>query len=378
MASQSDWEEQWQTFLNSGAFKVLALAGLSGNAHSVVLYLLNCFVSGIRDVLTSSSEMSVLLGIGAHDVDQILTDLSEMSIVRIDRNSGDRMVLSLNLNLQTWSNLKLPAHRDSGQRRRIGDAANVRPIRPQERPPSAHLNWSQSEGSGPKNEEGRDSDNGALSGSLEALNFPLRQVRKNPDSEAASAWREGEAALAGADVNVREGAENGGSESQQSPQECVLAAFLAVHPEASSERERVFAEALVATHPVEQITDIIWRFPVELRSLGLLLGAWLHFSQKRDQAERAERPALLDEYRKQAEDADRQLRLASRRMLKLVKAGRIELSSDEEVLLHVLHEHDVPRRQLYWALRKRTRYPALADFFAEVHQLAQAPAGPSV
>lgn len=377
MASQGDWEDQWKTFLDSGAFKVLALAGLSGNAHSVVLYLINCFVSGIRDVLTSATEMSVLLGIRAHDVDQILQDLSEMSILRIDRNSGDRMVLSLNMDPQTWRNLRLPAQRDSGQRRRLGDAANVRPIRPQEKPQSANLNWSQTDGAVSEPIESGDSESTAAGGSLDALNFPLRQVRRRSGSGSGSAHGESEPLPAAAGASAPDGASGRGpSEGELPPEERVLAAFLAVHPAASPDRERLFAEALVATHPVEQITDIIRRFPVELRSLGLLLGAWLHFSQKRDQAERAERPALLDEYRKQAEDADRQLRLASRRMLKLLQAGRIELSSDEEVLLHVLHEHDVPRRQLYWALRMKTRYPALADFFGEVHQLAQAPVGP--
>jgi hypothetical protein len=397
MASQGGWEDQWKTFLDSGAFKVLALAGLSGNAHSVVLYLINCFVSGIRDVLTSSSEMSVLLGISAGHIDQILSELSDMQIVKMDRNSGDRMILSLNMDPQTWRNLRLPAQRDCGQRRRIGDAANVRPIRPQEKPHSANRNWSQADSSSPQismdepsspsgadHSDGLVDDEGAAStrlvhsgGSLEALNFPLRQVGVT-DGRHKGGQTGGSPSGPGAEngpISMGAGATGAQGDNALSSVDQILADFLAAHPDANPARERLFAEALVATHPHEQIADIIQRFPQEIRSLGLLLGAWLHFSQKRDLAERAERPALLDEYRKQAEDADGRLRLASRRMLKLLHAGRIELSSDEEVLLHVLHEHEVPRRQLYWALRMRSRYPALADFFSEVSHLAQAPAG---
>ncbi len=324
-------EEKWKLFVDMGAFKLLALAGLSGNTLSVVCYLINCFVSGIPEVLTSSRELSVLLGMRPGEVEECLEVLVDMNIVKLQRNNGERMIVCLMMDPTQWKNLKLPAVRDSGKRRRIGDAANVRPIRPQ-KPTITNT----------------EEDN--LGSSLEALSFPMDPGQPKPERTNSD----------DSSVNL-------------APIERVLQSFLDFHPEADEARERTFAETLVATQPTDQVLTMVKSFGAEIRSLGLLVGAWVHYSQKLDKLSAESNTSSLEEYRKQTESSDRLLREAAKTMLKREAQGNISLSTPERVLLHVFEEHDMPRRQLYWALQMTHRYPALKEFFNEVRSLAHAP-----
>lgn len=329
--------KQWNAFLSGGAFKLLALSGLSGHALSLMCYLLNCYVSGIDDVMSSSRELSVLLGFPEPDVRQALELLIEMNMVSCVRDDGERQVYRVQLQTEHWRNLRIPALRDGTPRRRIGDAANIWPIRPLQ-PPDIP--------------EGGAELQAADENSLDALSYPLERG-------------------SGASEPAGEGEETG----RKTQLEDIVEAFMADHPEADRGKERVFAETLLAQHDGDLVLHMVQTFGRELSSLGLLIGAWLHFSQKFVALQSDEQMARLDDYRRQNEAQERNLRRSARRLLDKAasESPALVLSSHELTLLHVLSEHAHPRKQLYWALKMRHRYPELTQFLKEVETFAQTP-----
>jgi hypothetical protein len=88
-------------FLNSSGFKILALARLSPYEYSICLYLINCTVSGLDQIVTTEEELASLLGCNESDITESLMDLKSKNIIRL--RYADKMHIgnnSMRLGLQ--------------------------------------------------------------------------------------------------------------------------------------------------------------------------------------------------------------------------------------------------------------------------------------
>jgi hypothetical protein len=81
----------------------------------------------------------------------------------------------------------------------------------------------------------------------------------------------------------------------------------------------------------------------------------------------------LESYRQRHMSAEKRIRTLANTELKKAQANKSILSADEQLLLRIFLRHEQPRRQLYWALKVRERYPHLHDFFAVTADLALPP-----
>ena len=52
----------FQNFMNSSGFKVLAMARLTVFQYSLVLYLFNCSISGMDELITTENELANIIG----------------------------------------------------------------------------------------------------------------------------------------------------------------------------------------------------------------------------------------------------------------------------------------------------------------------------
>lgn len=72
-----------KTFMETSGFKVLAMAHLGPCEYSVVLYLINCAISGHDQVVTNESELSSLIGYSEKELSDALGLLSSRQIIRV-------------------------------------------------------------------------------------------------------------------------------------------------------------------------------------------------------------------------------------------------------------------------------------------------------
>src|SRR5687767_9976394 len=86
MASQHDYKR----FMKESGFKVLALARLSQCEYSVMLYLLNCAMSGLDQFITTEPELASLIGYDDGTLRATLGELAGKNIIRL--HYGDSTV----------------------------------------------------------------------------------------------------------------------------------------------------------------------------------------------------------------------------------------------------------------------------------------------
>jgi len=72
-----------QHFLKESGFKLLAFARLSQCGYSLILYVLNCSVSGLDQIITTEGELAALIGYSEKDVREALTDLAQRHMIRL-------------------------------------------------------------------------------------------------------------------------------------------------------------------------------------------------------------------------------------------------------------------------------------------------------
>jgi len=72
-----------QVFLRESGFKVLAMARLTQCEYSLVLYTLNCAVSGLDQFITTEAELALMIGYDERTVADSLTNLASRNIVRV-------------------------------------------------------------------------------------------------------------------------------------------------------------------------------------------------------------------------------------------------------------------------------------------------------
>jgi len=352
-----------QTFVDKGGFKLLAVARLASGSYGLVCYLLNCLAAGVEEVVSSPGELAVLLGISERQARQSLDELETCNIISLARHGGKTVAARLNLDPSTWQNLRRESAAGKRKRTPLGDAHNVRSLIPQPAPPIPSADGETGlravtpeggGGNGTNSDEGRSVDGGDGLSPGEALVFPTGQ-------------REG----------VRGGRSGAGASDAPKrlpPEEAAVARVLESfsaqkNGAADDDKERAYASLLCENHPVEQIVALIGAFGKEIPSLGLLAGAWMHYTERFHRLDKEE--ISLEAYRKKIEAAERKLRSLAAAELKRAQALKVTLSADEELLLRVFMRHEHPRKQLYWALQVQSRYPHLQDFFAATASMAQ-------
>lgn len=315
-----------RNFWEQGGFKVLAIANLGSCSYSLFLYILNCIVAGIDEIVSSTGEISILLGVPEKQVKIAIEELSESNILRVTKKHGRTLVLKLNLNPEKWKNLR---RFPEGNKRILGDAKNLHSLIPQNKI-STKLKPT----------------NIALS-SQEALVFPKKidisiKHKKSKDNKSTL------------DIEIKK----------------ILKIFEKYQKnKINVTKESSFARLLLENHPIDQIIALIHFFSKEIPSLSMLAGAWFHYLNiYREETTEVDD---LNAFRKKHLNFDEKIRaLASSELKKIQKEKKI-ITPDEELLLHILIRHDQPRKQLYWALKAKERYPGLTLFLTQAKNSAE-------
>lgn len=292
----------FRRFVKESGFKVLALARLSQCEYSVMLYLLNCVVSGLDQFITTESELASLIGYDDDTLRAAIGELAGKNLIRLhygDSAAGtDPDNASLRIGLQydmtKWI-LAYDVHATSKD-------AVVFPFRRQTGP-SLHVL------------EGQKRD---------------RNAKKN-EQEISTAQR-------------------------------VLDSFTqfgALDDDEVAQSEEA-ARMLVETHPVDQVLLMIRHFGRRIPTLSLLASSWQHY-QELFEAETAK--VDMGSARQKHEELDQKVRDQAAQVL--AKREEIKLTEEEVTVLQILTKHRHPRRQLFWAYQLRSRYPNLGGFFAE-------------
>lgn len=96
-------------FMKNSGFKVLAMARFNQSEYSVLLYLINCAVARIDELVTTKAELASLIGYDIPSMTYALNNLSERKAVRIKyadlhANGDDNaaMRIAINFDIQKW------------------------------------------------------------------------------------------------------------------------------------------------------------------------------------------------------------------------------------------------------------------------------------
>src|SRR5262245_37270431 len=98
----------FKKFTNASGFKILAMAKLNSCEYSVVLYLLNCAISGLSDVISTDAEIASLIGCDEPTVRKALDALAKRDIIRIRYGAShtnpdiDSMRVGMQFDISKW------------------------------------------------------------------------------------------------------------------------------------------------------------------------------------------------------------------------------------------------------------------------------------
>ncbi|MEN9825750.1 MAG: hypothetical protein RI953_1495 [Pseudomonadota bacterium] len=376
----------FKRFAESGGFKLLAVARFSGPAYALISYLLNGLAARVEEVVTSPGELALILGVTERQIKSALSELAESGVVQVTERNGSTCLLRMNLDTAHWR--KLAKTPDAKNRRGLGDAKNVRTLHPQPPVPNGShpVDMDKVTTETPQDKRKGKKKAAAEQDGLsahEALVFPARSKAQKPGLHLAENPHlvsiEGGRNNRHSDEHPKAGARSGtqpedipGTVEHESQR--ILESFLKLRSseqEFDRERELDYARLLAESHPTEHVLQLITHFGKEVPSLALLAGAWMHYSDTfhKHQNEQVD----LESYRQRHMSAEKRIRTLANTELKKAQANKSILSADEQLLLRIFLRHEQPRRQLYWALKVRERYPHLHDFFAVTADLALPP-----
>lgn len=290
-----------EKFYVESGFKILALARLSQAEYSLVLYLLNCSVSGLEYVVTNETELASLIGYDEEQIRTAIKLLNGRNMIKIhysDTNTKRAEPSSLRIgfqfNVTRWQigvDKTDLTHQD----------AVVYPFR-------------------------RQGENSllVLEGSRTSKpNSALEKVR-------GATWQR------------------------------VVNSFSNGRDLSSDEVEKATesANVLVETHPVDQVLLMLRHFGQRIPTLSLLASSWQHYQEMFESE--TQKVDLLGARQKHVQ-LDENLRESARVLLE--QKDQLGLSEDEAEVMKIIVKHRHPRRQLFWAYQLRSRYPKLAEFF---------------
>ena len=78
----------FQTFMSESGFKVLAMARLGSCEYSIILYLLNCAVSGMHELVTTEKEFATLIGYDRAELQQAMENLIKRRLIQVKVHEG--------------------------------------------------------------------------------------------------------------------------------------------------------------------------------------------------------------------------------------------------------------------------------------------------
>ena len=207
-----------QQFLQQSGFKVLAMARLTSCEYSITLYLLNCAISGLDNLITTESELALMTGYTDNEISRAVANLLTRDIIRIhygDPTQTPRaksMVIGIQFDMEKWS-------------LDFADKANHK----------------------------------------DAIVFPFRRVgHKNFQLVEGSR---------------HEKSDKPGAKAEISTWQRVVEAFSRGRSLDDSEYAKAeqAASTLVETHPVDQVIVMILHFGLKIPTLSLLASSWQHY-----------------------------------------------------------------------------------------------------
>ncbi|MBC7530634.1 MAG: hypothetical protein H7318_03585 [Oligoflexus sp.] len=98
----------FQTFMSESGFKVLAMARLEQCEYSIVLYLLNCAVSGMHDLITTEKELASLIGYQEDKLKEAVEGLVARNIIHVkvheqNQSRGKQSLrIGMEYNIHLW------------------------------------------------------------------------------------------------------------------------------------------------------------------------------------------------------------------------------------------------------------------------------------
>ena len=287
--------------MHESGFKVLALAKLSECEYSIILYLFNCAVSGLDQIITTQSELASLTGYDDDIVNKSIGGLAAMNIVRV--HYGDSAgVDPTNVSMRVYIQYQVSKWVISNEVEQSTRDAVVFPFRRQ----------------GQSN--------------LQILDGEKKDPKARKAGEEHSTWK-----------RVYESFANGRDLTAEDQDQAMDAAHV-----------------LVDTHPVDQVLLMIRHFEQRIPTLSLLASSWQHYQELFE--EETQKVDLLGARQKHHE-LDQKIREQARTLLDDVENK--ELVEEEKTVLQILIKHRHPRRQLFWAYQLRSRYPGLSRFFSD-------------
>ena len=287
--------------MHESGFKVLALAKLSECEYSIILYLFNCAVSGLDQIITTQSELASLTGYDDDIVNKSIGGLAAMNIVRV--HYGDSAgVDPTNVSMRVYIQYQVSKWVISNEVEQSTRDAVVFPFRRQ----------------GQSN--------------LQILDGEKKDPKTRKAGEEHSTWK-----------RVYESFANGRDLTAEDQDQAMDAAHV-----------------LVDTHPVDQVLLMIRHFEQRIPTLSLLASSWQHYQELFE--EETQKVDLLGARQKHHE-LYQKIREQARTLLDDVENK--ELVEEEKTVLQILIKHRHPRRQLFWAYQLRSRYPGLSRFFSD-------------
>lgn len=292
----------FDTFVQSSGLKVLAMARLSPCEYSIMIYLLNCAVSGLNEFITTEREFASLVGYSEKEIRESTANLQQRRLILL--KGGEKPQHHQMLNRQSM---------------RIGVQFDTK-------------HWSL--------DFDKDVD------SHDAIVFPFRRGQNLhlvglPESNTAIS--------------------SGTKITKSLPTwKRVFNSYCSSRDLGETEllKTEQDAKILVDTHPVDQVLLMLRHFGDRIPTLSLLASSWQHYQEVfEDETEKVD---LLGARQKHHELDDR-LREAVAQTLE--QKEELDLGEEEVAVLDILFSHRHPRRQLFWAYQSRSRYPNLAEFF---------------
>lgn len=230
----------FQSMMDESGFKVLAVARMESCEYSVMLYLLNCAVSGLDQFLTTETELASLIGYTPAEIEAALGGLTHRNMVRVrysQHAAGERNSIRIGIQYDT-------------ARWRVDSEAEV--------PPN------------------------------DAIVFPFRRQGQSHFQIVAGAQQDSSAA----------------SKQSAPTWRRIVDAFVSGRSLDDDEitRAEESAAVLVETHPVDQVLLMIRHFGRRIPTLSLLASSWQHYqemfeqeTQRVDMQEARQKHVELDE-----------------------------------------------------------------------------------
>lgn len=297
-----------QRFFRESGLKVLAVSNLNACEYSIVMYLLNTAMTGLENLITTENELANIVGHGVREVRQAIEELESRHLIKSRYGDGTQAPKFQSLSLGMQWDLS---------RWKLG----LKEV------PTHH----------------------------EAVILPFR--RGFPKLSVVEGKRHDE----NTDRPLIHKAHSDEDTTQR-----IVDAFSRGRDLDEHERKvnKKVAEALGAAHPVDQILVMIRHFDHRIPTLSLLASNWDQYSEQYE--DEHQKLDLFGQRQKQFE-LDQKVREAAQTALE--RSEQLDLSEEELQVLDLLANHRHPRRQLFWAYQMRIRYPKLATFFADTHNL---------